>query len=170
MRWNYKEVICQDCGITKNIRIDQYNRTVTKGNDYYCIKCGLNHRTFIDRKRKEFDYSKLDWTNNKFNPRNPLYSRWQKMRRRCLPNSKTHKKWYYDTGIYVDEAWAEYEPFRQWALANGFKQELELDRINPYGPYSPDNCRWISHKENCNNRRPKGFTKDKNKEELFVVK
>jgi hypothetical protein len=168
MKWNYKEVTCTDCGISKSIRIDQYNRIIKINRDYYCKSCGVYHRTLIDRKRKEFDYSKLDWPNNKNNPRNSLYERWQQMRKRCLPNSKTHKKWYYDIGIYVDEIWTEYEPFRQWALANGYKQELELDRINPCGPYSPDNCRWVTHKENCNNKRPKEFRK--NKEELFVVK
>lgn len=170
MKWNYKEVSCTDCNTKKNVRIDQYNRIIKKNRNYYCKNCGNNNRTFEDRKRKEFDYSKLNWSNNKFNPKNPLYSRWQKMKRRCSPTSKTHKKWYYDTGIYIDDVWKEYEPFRQWALDNGFNKDLELDRIKQDGPYSPNNCRWITHKENCKNRRPKGFINKSNSQKKLVVK
>ena len=80
------------------------------------------------------------------------------MRRRCKPGEKYHSKWYADTGIFVVDEWSEYEPFRVWSLKHGFKPELELDRIDPYGPYSPKNCRWITHAENCRNRRPRGFS------------
>ena len=42
--------------------------------------------------------------------------------------------------------------FYNWGINNGYKQGLEIDRINNDGNYEPSNCRFISRKENCNNR------------------
>ena len=153
----YVRVSCPDCGESRKMRSDQFKRTTESGRPTYCLPCGNQHKVYSKTRRQVFDFKKLDWPNNKFNPRNPLYSRWQKMRRRCKPGEKYHSRWYADTGIYVVDEWLEYEPFRIWSLKNGFKQELELDRIDPYGPYSPENCRWITHAENCRNCRPRGF-------------
>ncbi len=152
----YVSVSCPDCGHRRPMRSDQYARTVKADRPFYCLPCSQNHKVYQDTARKVFDFDKLDWSNNKRNPWNPLYSRWQKIHRRCAPDSY-HATWYYNTGIYVDSVWAEYEPFRKWALKHGFKPELELDRIDPYGPYSPKNCRWVTHAVNCNNKRPRGF-------------
>jgi hypothetical protein len=156
-RWRHIQVECPDCGLRRPMRSDQYAKTVKAGRPFYCLPCSQNHKVYPDRARKVFDFSKFDWPNNKFNPRNPLYSRWQKMRRRCSPSAGSAARWYYNAGIKVDPVWQEYEPFRVWALKNGFKPELELDRIDPYGNYSPKNCRWITHAENCRNRRPRGY-------------
>ena len=157
-KWRHVEVECPDCKVKRPMRIDQWKRNVESGRPFYCLPCSGQHRVYTKKSRQVFDFKKLDWSNNGVNPRNPLYSRWQKMRRRCKPGEKYHSKWYADTGIFVVDEWSEYEPFRVWSLKHGFKPELELDRIDPYGPYSPKNCRWITHAENCRNRRPRGFS------------
>ena len=82
----------------------------------------------------------------------PIYKRWSGMRSRV----KDGNKLYLSRGITVCEEWDEYEAFRDWALDNGFQEHLELDRINNDEGYSPDNCRWITHEENCNNRSRSG--------------
>jgi hypothetical protein len=46
-----------------------------------------------------------------------------------------------------------FEPFRDWALANGYADHLTLDRIDPNGYYEPNNCRWIELAEQSSNRR-----------------
>ena len=46
-----------------------------------------------------------------------------------------------------------YEAFKEWALNNGYSDELTLDRINVDGNYCPENCRWITNKEQQNNKR-----------------
>lgn len=46
-----------------------------------------------------------------------------------------------------------FETFRDWALNNGYKEELSIDRINVNGNYEPSNCRWVDNKTQCNNRR-----------------
>lgn len=79
-----------------------------------------------------------------------LYRRWGQMHARCSPNAKC-RHIYSDRGIFVCEEWKKFEPFQEWALANGFDPRLELDRRNNDGPYCPENCRWITHAQNHDN-------------------
>ncbi len=52
-----------------------------------------------------------------------------------------------------DEWLNDYTKFREWSLNNGYSDELQIDRIDNTKGYSPDNCRWVTVKENQNNRR-----------------
>ena len=75
------------------------------------------------------------------------------MRYRCS-NPKRHGYEYYGgKGVTVCPEWNEYLIFRKWSLANGYKEFLELDRIDPNGNYCPENCRWVTPKINNNNKR-----------------
>lgn len=74
------------------------------------------------------------------------------MRRRCTEEDKTGC--YFNRGIKVCEEWQKnFIPFREWALSHGYQNNLTLDRINVNGNYTPDNCRWITQVEQCNNKR-----------------
>jgi hypothetical protein len=84
----------------------------------------------------------------------PIYRIWKAIRERCYyPKHKSYKD-YGGRGIEVCTEWrAEASAFIEWAMANGYQKGLTIDRINTNGDYSPDNCRFVTHKENCNNRR-----------------
>ena len=82
-----------------------------------------------------------------------IYRIWGGIKIRCQnPNSPIYKH-YGGRGITVCEEWLKFEPFYEWAMSHGYSDDLEIDRINNNGNYEPDNCRWLTHKENCNNRR-----------------
>ena len=53
----------------------------------------------------------------------------------------------------VCDEWLDFTNFYRWAMANGYRRELEIDRIDNTRGYSPDNCRWVTHAEQLRNRR-----------------
>ncbi len=82
-----------------------------------------------------------------------LYHRWRAMLGRCTnPLNKDYSD-YGGRGIGVCFEWREFSNFLAWAKTNGYRRELCLDRKENNHGYYPENCRWITQKENCNNRR-----------------
>lgn len=79
----------------------------------------------------------------------PLLIVWKGMRTRCTnPNSRAYK-WYGGRGVTVCKEWAkDYAAFRAWGLENGYRKGLTLERRRTSEGYSPDNCEWVSQREN----------------------
>lgn len=82
----------------------------------------------------------------------PLYRVWNAMKQRCLQPTTDCYHRYGGRGITVCAAWMTYLPFRDWALANGYKAGLLLDRENNDGNYEPSNCRWATSTESGENK------------------
>ena len=85
-----------------------------------------------------------------------FYNIWQNMKARCL--NKKHPKYhrYGGRGIKIHNEWLDIKGFSKWALENGWKDGLSIDRIDNDGDYCHENCRWISVSENS---RKKSTTK-----------
>lgn len=86
-------------------------------------------------------------THGKSNTR--LYGIWSGMKKRC--NSE-HPN-YGAIGVSYCEEWKDFINFYNWAIENGYKKGLTIDRINSYGDYSPSNCRWVNMLTQSRNRK-----------------
>lgn len=87
-----------------------------------------------------------------------LYRVWRGMQERCKNPKNISYKHYGAVGVSVCEEWNDYAAFRSWAIENGYdssakRGECTLDRINPFGNYCPENCRWANMKTQSNNKR-----------------
>lgn len=87
-----------------------------------------------------------------------LYRIWLNMKNRCANPNDKHFDCYGGRRISVCEDWkSSFQNFREWAIANGYSDELTLDRIDVDGNYEPSNCRWSTRKEQANNKRTNVF-------------
>ncbi len=86
--------------------------------------------------------------------RTRLYGIWKYMKQRCYNAKAPNFKWYGGRGIKVCKQWkGSFVVFQKWALLNGYKKNLTIERVNVHGPYSPKNCKWIPVSEQGNNRQ-----------------
>ena len=75
------------------------------------------------------------------------------MKTRCYNTKSPKYKVYGAKGITVCDEWKNcYIMFRRWAITRGYNDNLTLDRIDVNGSYAPYNCRWVSIKQQENNR------------------
>ena len=81
-----------------------------------------------------------------------IHEVWKEMVRRCHGTSKNSIQ-YFKSGIRVCTQWKNAKVFIDWSLKHGYKEGLQIDRINNKNGYNPKNCRWVTPKQNANNRK-----------------
>lgn len=93
---------------------------------------------------------KTKWRNES---RTPMYYAWRNMRRRCINTKDPAYKNYGGRGIKVCENWLnDFDRFHD-DMIQSYKKGLTLDRVDVNGHYTKENCRWITSKEQCRNKR-----------------
>lgn len=133
---NSRKWLCRcDCGTEKAIDRNSFLRGLT-------TSCGCVH---AENHTTHGDYGTR------------LYRIWNNMKRRCSSESDPQAlKNYKARGIYVCPEWADsFEAFRDWSLANGYADDLSIDRIDDAKVYSPATCRWATDAVQSRNRRSK---------------
>lgn len=92
-----------------------------------------------------------DLYNSKNYPR--LYRIWTNARYRCSNPNANNYKYYGGKGITFCEEWNKFASFCKWSLNNGYEDDLTLDRVDVNKGYEPNNCRWVTMKDQTNNKR-----------------
>lgn len=87
-----------------------------------------------------------------------LYKIWINMKARCSnPNREDYKR-YGGNGIEVCSEWEnDFESFKEWSIANGYQENLTIDRKDNGRGYTPDNCRWVTNKTQQRNTKRNHF-------------
>ena len=85
--------------------------------------------------------------------RTRIYQIWSDMKQRCdNPNNSFFHR-YGGRGIGYVEEWKLFPNFYEWAIKNGYSENLTLDRIDNDSNYSPDNCKWSTQREQSLNKK-----------------
>lgn len=81
-----------------------------------------------------------------------LYKIWYLMKYRC--ENKDTKAYinYGGKGIKICDEWLDVKNFVNWAISNGYKENLTIERNDPTKNYCPENCEWITKNENSKRR------------------
>lgn len=82
-----------------------------------------------------------------------LFRIWNGIKGRCFNKNNNKFKNYGGRGISIYEEWKnDFKAFYDWSMANGYQEDLTIDRIDNNGNYEPNNCRWVSQKVQQNNK------------------
>lgn len=128
-----------DCGTERDILHD----SLTSGKS---VSCGCYHSEVSKRVCRE-----RNTVHGLYGTK--LHRVWRNMLRRCTDQKVKCFSNYGGRGIKVCSEWSVFLTFCEWALANGYREGLEIDRKDNSGNYEPTNCRWVTRKVNARNRR-----------------
>lgn len=102
-----------------------------------------NERPVMREVKRVINPANIGWSTH------PLFYRWHNMKARCHNPNHSQFSRYGAKGITVCERWHNGFPFFLEDMGNSWPGDgYEIDRIDPYGEYSKENCRWIKKSQN----------------------
>ncbi len=101
-----------------------------------------------------------------------IYRIWIKMKERCYNQNHKFYKNYGGRGIRICEEWLNkkngFINLYNWAIENGYEENLTIERIDVNGNYEPNNCAWITMKEQARNKRNTIILNFNNEEKTLI--
>ena len=132
---NHRALICKcDCGNMVALEPTHWDRGIVKSCGCFAKSFMLEHSEELDRLRRIYNG----------------------MMQRCYNKNCNSYDNYGGRGIEICQEWLnDRENFINWALSNGYGNDLSIDRIEVNGNYEPQNCRWATDEVQLENRRPR---------------
>lgn len=128
-----KFALCKcDCGNITEVRYDCLTNNNTKS-------CGC--------------INTVDRTKPNSVKKHKLYRVYWRIKECCYNKNDKSYKYYGGRGIKICDEWLQYENFLSWCLTHGYKEGLQIDRIDTNGNYEPSNCRFVTSSDNNYNKR-----------------
>lgn len=142
------------------IKLDHIKRYVGCTKYFWLCKCECGNFCITSQnqlsrgKTKSCGCLQKEYFSIKHNLRfSKLYITWENIKKRCYNKKSSRYKWYGEKGIIVCNEWKDdFKAFYDWAMANGYKEGLTIDRIDVNGNYEPSNCRWVDWKTQQQNK------------------
>lgn len=138
--WNW--IVKCDCGNKKVVSAQDVKAGKTKS-------CGCYHDECIAKRARKFEHGVYE------NRR--LYRIYNGVKRRCYTKTEARYKDYGGRGITMCDEWLNedcgFDKFVEWAISNGYGDDLTLERKDVNGNYSPENCEWITLSDQTKNKR-----------------